>query len=55
MMCASNVGILLRGEEAADILPTCGGCFIDRSKPKVFKHKRNQMQLASKKKQKSTH
>ena len=45
MMCASNVGILqcgdtndiITGEEAADILPTCGNCFNDQHKPKVFK------------------
>ena len=42
---------IIRGEEEANILPTCGCCFNDQSKPKVFKRKQNQMQLASKKKQ----
>ena len=30
---------IIRGEEAADILPTCGGCFNDKSKPKVTQAK----------------
>ena len=42
---------IIKVEEAADILPTCGSCFNDQTKPKVFKCKRNQMQPASKKKQ----
>ena len=42
---------IIKGEEAADILPTCGGCFNYQSKLKVFKRKRNQMQPASKKQQ----
>ena len=43
---------IVKGQQAADILPMCGGCFHDQSISKVFKRKRNQMQPPSKKQQK---
>ena len=43
---------IVRGEESADILPTCKICFDDKRKPKIFKRKRNQMQPKASKRQK---
>ena len=43
---------IVRGEEAADILPTCMNCFNDKRKPKILKRKRSQMQPKGLKRQK---